>query len=102
MGEGTDAVRESTPRSLQKIVTGGGDDPRAPWWAAWVLKALMIVGIPGALLGSREYQDFRYKADLIAVEKQRVAVDAERNAVFKELVSVLYKMNRKLPDEFGR
>lgn len=99
MGKDSDLLPESpSMKELRRTV----EDPRVPWWASWLLKAIMIVGIPGALLGSREYRDFRYEGERIEVERQRIAVEEKRNVTFDRLVGVLYKLERKLgPDPIG-
>lgn len=97
MGEATEAVREPSPRKLAQVLVP--DDPKMPWWASWGIRALMIVGIPGALLASREYRDYKYEATRLENERARIAVEEKRNVIFERFEKVLYKVERKLPND---
>lgn len=99
MGE-TDktARKDDTPRDVSKVRVGL-EDPRIPWWANWLLKAIMAVGIPAAILGAREARDWKYEGARLENEKGRISVEEKRNVIFERFEKVLYRVERKLPDE---
>jgi len=97
MAENTDKVRDVTPRDLRQV--RAMDDPRVPWWANWTMKAIMILGIPGALLGWREFRDWKLEDKRIELDTRRVAADEKQNILLERFEKVLWRVERKLPEE---
>jgi hypothetical protein len=97
MGESTDAVRENTPREIR--AQRAMDDPRVPWWANWGMKAIMVLGIPGALLGWREFRDWKLEDRRIALEEKRVAADEKQNVLMERFERVLWKVEQHFKDD---
>jgi hypothetical protein len=95
----TDKVKGDTPRELRMV--RAGDDPRVPWWANWGMKALMILGIPGALLGWREWKDYKLEERRLVVEEKRVEADQKQNVLLERFEKVLWRVERRLPTENG-
>jgi ribosomal protein S30 len=90
-------VREQTPREMKAAKVG--DDPRAPWWVNYAIRVILVIGLPTALIGWREFKDYKYEGTRLEVEKKRNEVDSERNVIFSDFKRILYRVEKKLPDE---
>ena len=98
MTESSDVRRkEQTPGPMDKVKVG--DDPRAPWFVNYAIRALLVIGLPTALIGWREFKDYKYEAQRLEVESQRTKQMERTNVILERVVNVLYKVEKKLPDE---
>lgn len=86
-----------TPGELSKVRVG--DDPRAPWWVNYAMRAFLVIGLPTALIAVREAKDYRFEAQRLEVEVKRVETEQKRNVIFERFEKVLYRVEKKLPDE---
>jgi len=89
--------REITPPGLTRV--RAADDPRVPWWANWGMKAVMVLGLPGAFIGWREFRDWKLEEKKLAVEEKRVAADERQNVLLERFEKVLWRVERRYPDD---
>jgi hypothetical protein len=89
--------REMTPGTMARVRTG--EDPRAPWYVNMGFRFMLMVGLPTALIGWREFKDYKYEAQRLQVESERTKQMERTNSVMERVVGVLYKVEKKLPNE---